>query len=170
MDQRQGGALGWEARDQLNQGRKEEPKRRPRVYCERPPIGATHQQAWLPQSPSSPRPGTGAQGRDWGVCGARGKRAVGGTHPPTDGEPPGGLRGHLVLPGDGLPREVAWRSSRCPSQIARHPHLKPNHAGPGATEPGKGPESTEAPGALSLLPTHHLTPGRQAHPFHRSND
>lgn len=71
-----------------------------------------------------------------------------------------------MLLGDGLPWEVAWRSSRRPSpQIARHPHLKPNHAGPGATEPGKGPESTEALAALSLLPTHHLTPGRQAPHF-----
>ena len=141
-------------------GREEEPQRRPRGPCAHPSLTAARPQAWLLRAPSSPQPGTGAQHGGWGACGARGERAAGASHPPTDREPLGGLGGHLVLPGDGLPQEVGWRSSRCPPpQIARHPRLKPNWAGPGATEPGKGPESTVAPAALTLLPTHHLTPG-----------
>lgn len=113
------------------------PTRRSSLPAGLAPVGSELPSAWH-RSPA----------RGWGACGARGERAAGASHPPTDGEPLGGLGGHLLLPGDGPPREVGWRSSRRPPpQIARHPRLKPNWAGPGATEPGKGPESTAAPAA-----------------------
>ena len=80
---------------------------------------------------------------------------------PTNGEPPKGLKGRSVLPEDGLPEEVGGGLYGAPR--AGRPHSKPNWAGPGATEPGKGPESLqEALAALNPLPTHHLIPGQQA--------
>lgn len=58
-------------------------------------------------------------------------------------------------------------------QTARHPHLKPNLAGPGPLRPA-GPRINRRLAAPSFLPTHHLTPGRASpgaltHPLHRSN-
>lgn len=58
---------------------------------------------------------TGAQG--WGGGCLRGNREESsGGHliVPTNGEPPKGLKGHSVLPEDGLPEEVGWRSLRRP--------------------------------------------------------